>query len=157
LSIGELNGGSSFNVIADEVDFTGTVRTLNPKLRKKIPELMERTIAGTTDSFGADYDLIYEYGYPILNNNSKMVKHLQKSSMEIIGKANTLTLKNPSMGGEDFAYYTQETPGVFAKLGVRKDEETSYPWHHPKFKLDEAALAIGTAILARLAYDYLRN
>ncbi|KXS44126.1 MAG: amidohydrolase [Candidatus Frackibacter sp. T328-2] len=155
LSIGELQGGSSFNVIAEEVNFAGTVRTLNSELRKKMPQLIEKTISGVVDSFNAEYDLTYEKGYPILNNDKEMVNYLEDVSDQIIGKRKTLQLNNPSMGGEDFAYYAQKVPGVFAHLGVGKSSGEIYPWHHPKFNLDEAALSMGTAILGQLAYDYL--
>jgi amidohydrolase len=157
LTIGKLCGGESYNVIADEVEIEGTVRTVNPEVRDKVPLLMEQTIDGVTDIFGGDYTFDYQFGHSVLENDKKLTALITQVSKEIIGEDNTVILKNPLMAGEDFASYAKEIPGFFLHLGVSNPDRKVYPWHHPKFNLDEEALPIGMAILAESAMEYLKK
>lgn len=155
LTIGKLCGGESYNVIADEVRIEGTVRTVNPEVRDKVPLLMEQTIDGVTDIFGGGYTFDYQFGHSVLENDEQLTALVTQVSKELIGADNTVILKNPLMAGEDFASYAKEVPGFFLHLGVSNSDRKIYPWHHPKFNLDEEALPIGMAILAKSAMEYL--
>ncbi|TDX48897.1 M20 metallopeptidase family protein [Orenia marismortui] len=157
LTIGKVCGGESYNVIADEIQIEGTVRTVNPEIREQIPMLMEQTIDGVTDIFGGDYRFDYQFGHSVLNNNRELTNLVTEVSKIIIGEEKSIILKNPLMAGEDFASYTKEVPGFFLHLGVKNSERKIYPWHHSKFNLDEEALPIGTAILAQSAIEYFKN
>ncbi|USG66921.1 amidohydrolase [Brevibacillus ruminantium] len=155
ITIGKIQGGSASNIIAPEVELYGTVRTLNPALREKMPERIEKVLAGVTAAFGATYELDYQFGYPSILNDDKMVDLLLQTSDGVLGKGKYELVK-PSMGGEDFSYYTHHVPGVFFRLGVAgENKNTHYPLHHPLFDLDENALPIGVAMLSAFALNYL--
>ncbi|NOU55948.1 amidohydrolase [Brevibacillus borstelensis] len=157
ITIGKIQGGTASNVIAPEVELFGTVRTLNPALREQMPERIEKVIAGVTQAFGATYAVDYEFGYPSILNDDGMVDLLLKTSDDVLGQGKYQLVK-PSMGGEDFSYYTHHVPGVFFRLGVgNEDKRTQYPLHHPLFDIDEDALPIGVAMLSAFALNYLRQ
>ncbi|WP_027338810.1 M20 metallopeptidase family protein [Halonatronum saccharophilum] len=155
LTIGRVCGGKSYNVIADKIEVEGTVRTVNPKLREEVPLLMEQTINGVTDIFGGGYQFDYQFGHSVLNNDKELTKLMEKVSRDIIGEAGTIILQNPLLAGEDFASYAKRIPGFFLHLGVSSPNQKVYPWHHSKFNLDEEALPLGTALLAKAAYEFL--
>jgi metal-dependent amidase/aminoacylase/carboxypeptidase family protein len=84
-----------------------------------------------------------------------MVDRLLAVSDQVLG-AGKCQMVPPSMGGEDFSYYTEHVPGVFFRLGVGNPEkQTQYPLHHPMFDVDEDALPIGIAMLCAMALHYL--
>lgn len=157
VTIGKIEGGFMENVIAPDVRMRGTIRTLSPTIRKRVPELLHRTIKGITDAFGASYELTIHAGYPPVQNNDAMVAHFIETNEQLFGERRW-DYERASTGGEDFAYYAQKIPAVFFRLGVSNGQaETAYPLHHPKFNLDESALPLGTAMLVAIATNYLKN
>lgn len=157
ITIGSIHGGTARNVIAPEVVLEGTVRTLNPELREQMPGRIERVIRGVTEALGATYEFTYHMGYPSVKNDDAMVDLVLKASEHVLG-AGKYEIVKPSMGGEDFSYYTHKIPGVFFRLGVgNKEKDAVYPLHHPQFDLDEDALPIGVAMLAEVAHLFLQN
>ncbi len=156
LTIGTIEGGFARNVIAPEVRMEGTVRLLNPELRSKVKETMHEYLNGVTSGMGASYEMEYTYGYPSVYNEPSLIPTLRSTVDKILGKGQLLDV-NPSMGGEDFSYFTREVPGVFFRLGTNGGEDTGYPNHHPKFNVDEDALPYGAAILSQFAYDYIEK
>ncbi|WP_335485904.1 M20 metallopeptidase family protein [Bacillus sp. JJ1773] len=154
LTIGKIEGGSAYNIIAPEVTFIGTVRTLNPEVREAMPNKMESIIKGVTEAFGANYEFNYDMGYPSVINDDQMVDLLDQTAKELVGDSNFNYIK-PSMGGEDFSYYTKHIPGVFFRLGASKDG--SYPLHHPLFDINDEILPLGSAALVQLALNFLNN
>ncbi|QQD84796.1 M20 family metallopeptidase [Jeotgalicoccus sp. ATCC 8456] len=156
LTIGKINGGFARNVIAPEVALEGTVRLLNPNLRPLVKEKMDEYLKGITEGMGGTYEFTYTDGIPSVYNEPTLIPDLHHSIDKVLGENQLLKVK-PSMGGEDFSYYTNKIPGVFFRLGTNGSEDTSYPNHHPKFNVDEDALPYGSAILAQFAYDYIEN
>ncbi|HHV73011.1 MAG TPA: amidohydrolase [Clostridia bacterium] len=158
LSIGTIQGGSAFNVIADRVKMTGTVRTFNLETREKMPLLMEEIISGICKAFGADYKFKYEKYFPPTINDEKMTAIAEKSAAKIVGKENVIVETKPSMGGEDFSFFLQEVPGSYIKIGINNPAKgIIYPLHHPKFDLDEDVLPITAALMAQIAWDFLQE
>lgn len=155
ITIGKIVGGTASNVIAAEVELSGTVRTLNPALREQMPKRIETVVKGVTEAFGATYELEYGFGYPSIINDDKLVDLLLSTSDHVLGESKYELVK-PSMGGEDFSYYTHHVPGVFFRLGTGNEEKNAtFPLHHPMFDIDEDALPIGVAMLSTFALRYL--
>ncbi len=156
ISLGTIKGGTAPNIICDHVKLTGTVRTVNEKVRKKIPSMMEDSVKGITHSMGAEYRFDYEYGQPELINDDKMVDILVQEAKKIIGEKNVIDLKEPVMGGEDFSRYLQIVPGAFFRLGTCNPKKgTCISQHNPKFDIDEDALPIGMKILSAVALEVM--
>ncbi|MGW9528831.1 M20 metallopeptidase family protein [Paenibacillus terrae] len=157
ITIGKISGGYMGAAIAPEVEMIGTVRTLSAELRSRMPELIEQVVRGACESFGAGYKLNYQLGYPVVQNDPEMVDLMTETSELLFGSKEWNYIK-PSTGGEDFAFYCEQVPGVFFRLGSgRGDEATSYPLHHPKFDLDESVLPYGVAMMSAIALHFLKT
>ncbi|WP_456277830.1 M20 metallopeptidase family protein [Bacillus sp. AK128] len=157
LTIGKIEGGYARNVIAPSIRLEGTVRTLEPSVRETIEARIRKVVLGVCEAFGATYELDYQYGYPSVINDEKLVPLLTETATQILGEG-SLSLARPSMGGEDFSYYVQEVPGIFFRLGIRNEQKnTAYPLHHPLFDIDESALPLGTAMLSQFALNALKK
>ncbi|PRR80564.1 putative hydrolase YxeP [Clostridium liquoris] len=155
VSVGSLNAGSRFNVIASEGVLTGTTRCFDADIRNKFPEMLERIAKDTASTFRAEAEVEYSYGTPIVINNAQYSK-LAEGSLEKIGAKSIVIEK--IMGGEDFAEYLNKVPGVLALVGVRnKSKNACYPQHHPHYTVDEEALEIGSALYAQYAEDFLNK
>lgn len=152
ITVGEFKGGSAFNVIAERVKLTGTVRYLDVTIRDQIVKEMEKIISGVCESFDASYTFDYEKGYPPLVNHDKEVKLILNAGKDL-NEIEKIEEVDPQMGGEDFAYYLLEKPGAFFFTGAQKEGQT-YPHHHPKFDFDERALPIAAKALMKIYLKY---
>jgi amidohydrolase len=158
VSVGVMNGGSASNVIAENCYISGTIRTYSQSVRKEIAERLKNIVKNVVAISGGDYSVNIVPGLPPLINDKKMLEFAIKSSEKVVGKEKVCMLDNPSMGGEDFAYYLQEIPGAFMLLGAGNEEKGLVnSAHHPKFNFDEDALIVGTKLFIQLALDYLNN
>lgn len=148
VSVCSINGGNSYNVIPDRVVLIGTVRTIDPNVQKKMPDKIRDIVKGITQSFGADFSFDYKYGYPALANNTQMVEVVRQAGNETVGRQRTLKVAVPSMGAEDFACFTAKVPGAYFFLGARPVHGEVYPWHNPRFDIDESVLSVGASLMA---------
>ena len=155
ITIGKVKGGTAFNIIPDEVELLGTVRSLNAQVREELKARLEQVTRGIASSFGMDYGFNYQYGYPVLVNDPEMSRLVASACSEGIGKENVELLK-PSMGGEDFAYYLERVPGAFFRLGCRNEEKgIVHPYHSSLFDVDEDVLPFGVEMFVRIVSRFL--
>ena len=155
VTIGKISGGTAFNIIPDEVELLGTMRSLTPQVREELKNRIEQVIKGVVHSFGMDYRFGFEYGYPVLVNNQEMSKLVASACSKGIGEENVEVLK-PSMGAEDFAYYLEKVPGSFFRLGCRNEEKgIIHPYHSSIFEIDEEVLPFGVEMFIRIIDEYL--
>ncbi|WP_066151567.1 M20 family metallopeptidase [Halalkalibacter krulwichiae] len=153
VTVGSFHSGSAFNVIADQAELTGTVRTFDSEVQELIIERIEQVTKGICDSMGATYTLDYKKGYPAVINDEEITNHFVKS-VESVDDVSLFEME-PVMGGEDFAYYLQKVPGTFFFTGAgNKEKQIVYPHHHPKFDFDEKAMLYAAKCLAKAAIAY---
>ncbi|MEI3650548.1 MAG: M20 family metallopeptidase [Dolichospermum lemmermannii FEM_B0920] len=158
LSIGQINGGRAPNVIADKVQLLGTVRSLHPETRDKLPQWIEKIVANVCNSFNAKYQVNYHQGVPSVQNDNALTQLLQSSAEEAWTNDRVQILPEPSLGAEDFSVYLEHAPGSMFRLGVGYEERIiNHPLHHPQFEVDESAIITGVVTLAYAAYKYWLN
>ncbi|WP_242462890.1 M20 family metallopeptidase [Persephonella atlantica] len=158
LTIGRINGGYADNIIPDEVEMGGTVRTLSLELRDQIPKWIEHAVWGVTLSYGAAYEFDYRQGTPPVINDEKTTKFALGMMRDLLGEDKVVELPNPTMGGEDFSEYLMKVPGTFIRLGIRNEEKgITAPLHSPVFDIDEDALPVGASVLSYLAYKWVEE
>ncbi|WP_456436168.1 M20 metallopeptidase family protein [Thermovibrio ammonificans] len=158
LTVGKIRGGFAENIIPDEVEFEGTVRTLSHQVRDRIPKQMEQAVKGIAAAYGGECEFEFQWGTPPLINDKETTAFAVEKMKELLGDERVVILEKPSMGGEDFSVYLKEVPGTFIRLGVRNEEKgTVYPLHNSRFDIDEDALPIGTAVEAYLAIAWLNR
>jgi hippurate hydrolase len=152
LTVGQFGAGSAFNIIPETAWLGGTVRTLNEDLRRRMPERIEQIARGVAQGMRGDAELDYDFSYPVTMNDEGAA-HLALGVIgDLFGEENTLELPNPSMGGEDFAFFLEKVPGAFIWLGVGEDAPGL---HTPAFAFDEEILPQGSALLTALALESL--
>jgi amidohydrolase len=158
ISVGKIEGGTARNIICDRVTLKGTARSLNQEVARKIPQLLKEIASGIAKSAGASAEVDYHTGYPVLVNHPKATNLARNTISKMFGKEAIFEIPKPMMGAEDFAYYLEKVPGSFLRLGIRNPNRNAiYPWHHPKFTVDEDAIKIGASVLAGIAFDFLNG
>ncbi|MBP2627814.1 MAG: amidohydrolase [Firmicutes bacterium] len=156
ISLGVFKAGDTFNIIPDTAILNGTVRSFNEGLRMLLFDRIEQVTKGICEAAGATFILEKFLGFPPVINNPAISTILADAGTKTLGSENILTI-NPVMGGEDFSHYLEKVPGAFMFVGVgNKDAGIIYPQHHPKFDIDEKALAYGVEIMTRAALTLLK-
>lgn len=156
LSFGQIEAGSKATIIPNSVLLKGTVRTLKPETRKEMPERMAAIAKGIARSFGGDCELDYQFITPSIKIDGRARELLSDTIGTLYGE-DALKISLPSMGGEDFAYFSQEVPSVFFRLGTKGGEATAFPNHNTRFDVDEQAFLYGMSVLGLLTYNYLKK
>jgi amidohydrolase len=155
VTVTRIAGGTTTNVIPGSVELEGTVRSFDPALRARIPELMERVIAGVTAAHGARYRWEYERGYHAVINDQQANELVRRAVVRALGRE-SLVDATPTMGAEDFSAYQQRVPGAFFFIGARNEAlGIIHPHHHECFDIDERALDHGTRIFVATATELL--
>ncbi|HXU10135.1 MAG TPA: amidohydrolase [Blastocatellia bacterium] len=157
VTVGKLNAGSAFNIIADTATLRGTIRTFNKETHAQIPEMVERIIRGVCESMGASYALDYIRQTSPLVNSAEMCELVAECASEVVGAENVIRDESVrTMGGEDMAYFLERVPGCYFFLGTRNEARGFiHPHHSPRFDIDESALPIGVEIMTRVISRYL--
>ena len=128
-------------MIPGEAVLTGTTRSFDPGVRERIPKLIEEIARGVCAAHGADYELDFQFGYKPVVNEERATALVR----EVVG--DELVELDPIMGGDDFSASLAEAPGCYAFVGAGGE----FPHHHPRFVIDERALAIGTRLHVQVA------
>jgi len=150
LSITAIEGGSTTNVIPNEVKLKGTFRAMNEEWRFRAHELIRTLSTDLVRSMGGEIDLDIDVGYPSVYNNEALTESSKRKAEEYMGKTNVEETES-RMGAEDFGYYTQHIPGCFYRLGVMNKEKGIVSGvHTPTFNIDEGAIEIGMGVMAWL-------
>lgn len=148
LSFGHFEGLGATNVIPSKVILKGTFRTLNESWRAEALELIEQQIKMIAVSLGGKATVRISKGYPYLENNPEITKALKTKAIELLGKEQVEDLPI-RMTSEDFAFYSQQKPVCFLRLGVRNEEKgIIYGVHHPKFDIDPTSLLVGMRVIS---------
>lgn len=157
LSIGKVIANGATNIIPESVYVEGTFRSMDEEWRFKAHELIERTIKYTAETFGATVELDIVKGYPCLVNDVACTEFVRKSAHEFVGSDNVVEL-DLWFASEDFAWYLQELPGSFYRVGTRNEAKGIINGlHTPLFDIDEEALRLAPAFMSYLAMGYGRG
>lgn len=148
LSITSFQGGTTTNVIPNEIKLKGTFRAMDEEWRFKGHELIRKVATDLVQSMGGEIDLHIDVGYPSVYNNEKLHAIARQLAEEYMGKDNVEETEK-RMGAEDFGYYTQKIPGCFFRIGVmNKEKGITAGVHTPTFNIDENAIEIGMGMMA---------
>ncbi|MDU4936867.1 MAG: M20 family metallopeptidase [Clostridium sp.] len=156
ITVGSINGGTAQNVIPEEVEITGIIRTLTKEDREYVVRRFKELVTGICRGMRGECDIYIEEGYPCLYNNATMVERVKYVGKELLGVENVVEQKYPSMGVESFAFFAMERTSAFYYLGTgNKIKETDKAAHSNLFDIDEDAIPLGVAMQCGIAYDYL--
>jgi amidohydrolase/hippurate hydrolase len=156
ISFGKISGGHAPNVIPNEVELQGTMRTLNERTRNLIHQKIRDRVTMISRSYGGDAEIEIIKGSPSLTCDDNMINILENVINNQLTETEIVNLKNPSMGAEDFACYLQHVPGLFFRLGTaNEDENSKIPLHNSKIIFDERAIYHGMCAMSTFALEYL--
>jgi amidohydrolase len=156
ISIGNIVGGSTHNVIPDQVVLKGTVRSLRKEVREQLAEYIEKTIKKICEIYGAKYELDYIFGYPAVINDKKMTELLKSAAKKVLSSDRVREKEKAEMGGEDFSYFALEVPSVFYFLGIAPEGEI-INHHQSDFRFNDCVLKDGISVMAQTAVDFFRS
>ncbi|MBI5806627.1 amidohydrolase [candidate division TA06 bacterium] len=155
ITVGRFVSGTKHNIIPETALLEGTARSIDRHTWKMIPVWIKQIAENTARANGLTATVEYERGYPVLHNDPRMIDFSEAVASRLLGRPAVVYINDPLMGGEDFAYFLQKAHGAFLRLGSCKNNSTAYPWHHPRFNIDEEVLPKGAKLLAELAKEYL--
>lgn len=159
VTVGSIHGGVRSNIIPEEVDMRGTVRTFSREDERRVNERIREIAVKTAEAAGAvaTVEIPYASHYPVTYNDPALTEKMLPSLQRSAGREN-VSLIPPRTGAEDFSFYQEKVPGLFYFLGGMpkgKDPITTPSHHTPDFFIDESGLKLGVTSLVNLTLDYM--
>ena len=152
LSVTQVHGGDTYNVIPQQVTLKGTVRSFKPEMQDLVEERMRRICQATAEAYGATVDVHYERRYPPTVNNEAETEFCADVARGLAGADKVITDTPPVMGSEDFSFMLQRKPGCYIRVGNgAPGEYGSVTVHNPRYDFNDAALPWGASYWAQLA------
>lgn len=156
VSVGIIRGGERFNIIPEMVYLEGTVRTYSEEARNEVERRMREILDGVTRAGGGSFALEYIRNTPATINDPELAARV-RPTLEHTLRADAVLTVDPTMGGEDFAYFANEVPGFYFRLGVVKPGTESGGLHTPSFRADDSAIPVGMRAMTHLVVEALRG
>ncbi|ADK81832.1 amidohydrolase [Sediminispirochaeta smaragdinae] len=157
LTVGVLNSGTTYNILAGKAHLEGTTRCFNQDVNEQLPLMIKRVASDTAKAYRAEIKTDYQNLTLVVKNDQYLTLLGKHAVQELFGPSVLFNLK-PTTGGEDFSFYAKEAPSLFAFVGGRNEMKLPYyPHHHPKFDIDEDAIKQATALYAKFAIDFLND
>lgn len=157
ISVGKITAGTRFNIIPESAEMIGTVRTLDPEMRKFIIKRMAEMSQGIATSYGGSASIEFQNTAAITYNDPGLTEEMIPTLEVVAGKENVVNTKAIT-GAEDFSFFQEEVPGFYFFLGGMSPGNTqAYPHHTPDFQIDESGMLLGVKALTNMAIDYLNK
>lgn len=156
ITIGSIHGGTKGNILCDEVSLKGTIRTLSEKDRSFVIEEVQKIVKSLAYGYGGNAEVIVHDGYEALYNNEEATELLRHVAYKIIGKDQVIEKEHPSMGVEDFSYFSNRVPSSFFHLGCKRSDEQN-ALHQSNFDIDESCIKIGLKLFIELSLHILQK
>jgi hippurate hydrolase len=151
ITIGVLKAGTVYNAIAEKAVLKGTIRTTELSIRAQIIDKIKSIATSLSTLHGAKIDVSVCQGYPPVINHDRECGFARDVAGTLLGSKNVVSIPFPSLGGEDFAFYTKAIPGCFIRFGAAKKGYEKISSHSPRFDFNEEVLRVGAAYMSELA------
>ena len=156
VTVGKVWAGSAFNVIPNEAELEGTVRSFDPIVRDTLERRCREIIEELPRAFGATAHFEYLRGYPATVNDARVTEIVRPALQATVGSENVQEFE-PTMGAEDFSLVLEQIPGCYFFVGGRNEViDAVYPHHHERFNIDERALEIGARAMCAAVEECLQ-
>ena len=156
ISVGKFTAGVRSNIIPEEAEMIGTIRTLDTDMQKIVHEKIRTTAINIAESAGATAEVDIQIGYPVTYNNPELTARMLPTMEKTAGEENIIVTR-PITGAEDFSFFAMEVPGFFFFLGGKPLDVSpldAAPHHTPDFYLDESGFVLGVRTLSQMVVDY---
>lgn len=153
LTVGKVSSGTARNIIPEQAEFNGTIRMANTIRQDDIRNHFYQIIRGLSSAYGVQSEITFIESCPAVINDDGLADQLAAHSINLFSESNLTTLTQPSLGGDDFAFYLKNCHGLFFRLGVRDPEiQAIFPGHHPQFRLSEEGLFHALALYLQMIF-----
>lgn len=158
ISIGKIQGGVRNNIIPEECEMIGTIRTLDTEMQDIIHQKIRHTAMSIAESMGATAEVQIQKNVPVTYNHLDLTRRIVPTLYDVAGEDNVF-LSRAITGAEDFSFYANKIPGFFVFLGGQPKGYDGPPRSHhtPDFYIDESGLKLGVRTYCRMALDYLSD
>jgi len=156
ITVGKINAGVRENIIPEELEMAGTIRTLDPRMQKDVHEKIRRVVKSIAESAGAEATVEIDTKTLVTYNTPDLVKKMVPSLEKAAGKGNVFE-KEWTTGAEDFSYFGEKAPSFFFFLGGMKpgeDPQKVAGHHTPDFYIDDSKLDVGVKAFCNIVFDY---
>ncbi|MCP4755256.1 MAG: amidohydrolase, partial [Proteobacteria bacterium] len=163
VTVGEIHGGNTGNIIPDTAYMQGTIRTFSDEVRTFAKERVESIAKNIGESFRTGINVEFFSGCPCNRNDKEVLKQIAGIAKDFVGEDNFLDASvfmgsSKVTGSEDFAFVAEKVPSVAISLGAGSSEDGyEFPMHSPKAAFDEKVLHIGAGVYANSAMEWLKN
>jgi len=151
VTVGTVHAGTASNVIPDRATLTGTIRAVEPAVRRLLHDELRRIANGVAAAHRLEAEVSLGLGTPPLVNAPEPAAWARAAAASVLGDAALVPLGFLNLAGEDFAHYLEKIPGCFVRVGAREPGGDVVPAHAPKFYAAEESLFVGAAVLAETA------
>lgn len=156
VSVGTFHSGTAGNVLAETAELTGILRTMGGTARERVKKDFQDIVSGISSAMGVEAEIHIFESYPGCRNDRTMTDLLRRSAGKILGQENVWELPEPSMGTDDFGYFSDGAPGCYYYIGVGNEKKGyTCPNHNPHFVADPAALPLAAAVHVQTVLDFL--
>ncbi len=157
ITVGKIRSGVRFNIIPEDAEMIGTIRTLDYDMKDKLNKRMVEMVSTIAKAYGGEATCEIKDATDITFNNPELVEQMLPTIKRVAGEGNVHSQKAVT-GAEDFSYFQREAPGFFFFLGGMTPGNTeSFPHHTPDFKIDDSDLLLGVRTLTEMSIDYLNS
>lgn len=156
VTVGSFHSGEAGNVLPEEAKFTGILRTMGGAARERVKADFRAIVSGVASAMGVEAEIEIFESYPGCVNDRAVTALLMSSARKILGSQNVWEQDAPTLGTDDFGYFSDAAPGCYYYVGVgNREKGWTYPNHNPHFAADPDALPLAAAVEAQAASDYL--
>lgn len=157
VSFAAINGGNASNRIPSEVELKGSIRTLSEETREYVHRRIEEVVENVSKTMRGSSEVKIHKGVPVSYNDRSVSVIIERACREVLGDENYIENPEPSMGSEDFAYYSDYVPSAMFRLGVGFKDRENAPLHSDKFIANEEAIPIGILSMVAVAEKLLNE
>lgn len=154
VTVTQIHGGDTWNVVPEQVILRGTVRTLDAGIQDRVEAAMKDVCAGIAQAHSAKIDISYMRGYPGVINTPAETNAAVSAARNLVGEEKVMTDIKPAMGSEDFAFMLQKCPGAYICIGAGETSNDP-PLHNPYYDFNDAILPLGAAYWVELVKQQL--
>lgn len=148
VTVGAISGGTKRNIIPSEVRMQGTVRVLDAQTAELVRAQVRRVAENTAAAYGATADVVLRDDYPALINDAALTRRMEAQARKLLGAENVVVFETPSMGGDDFAYFSNAAPGCYFNIGTKTPDQRPQMLHSEFFAPDERCMLTGLALFS---------
>ena len=156
VTVGTFHSGTAGNVLAETAELTGILRTMGGEARERVKEDFRNIVSGMAAAMGVEAEVTIFESYPGCRNDPAMTELLRRAAGEVLGRENVWELPEPSLGTDDFGYFSDAVPGCYYYIGVGSEAKGfTFPNHNPRFAADPEALPLAAAVHVQTVLDFL--